>query len=99
MDETRTRKCLANIYEETFSDNGKRYANYHVCYTRERTNGTTDIKQWLVKSVTVVPCSNCGEPVEIMCPFYGCVFCAECARSEGYGEANASEFKMVSWEE
>lgn len=46
-------------------------------------------------AVTVeISCFNCGEPVQVMLPFYGCVYCAECMISEGYGVADAPEFKV-----
>lgn len=42
-----------------------------------------------------MPCFSCDEPVEVMLPFYGCVYCAECMVSEGYGVADAPEFKTT----
>lgn len=49
-------------------------------------------------AVTVeMPCFSCDEPVEVMLPFYGCVYCAECMVSEGYGVADAPEFKVTLW--
>ena len=37
-------------------------------------------------------CQNCGKMVQIILPFYGCVFCVDC-QGESYVTADASEFK------
>lgn len=38
-------------------------------------------------------CQNCGKEVEVIVPFFGCVFCPECMKGESYETADAAEFK------
>ena len=40
-----------------------------------------------------VLCQNCGKPVWVILPFYGCVFCSDCMQSQSYETADAPEFK------
>ena len=40
-----------------------------------------------------IPCQNCGKLVSVILPFYGCVFCDECAKGQSYEAADAPEFK------
>ena len=42
-----------------------------------------------------MPCEGCGKPVTVTLPFHGCVMCPECRESEGYGAADAPEFKRL----
>lgn len=45
------------------------------------------------KKVAKMPCQNCGKMVNVMVPFYGCIFCSECMKGESYETADAAEFK------
>ena len=41
-----------------------------------------------------VPCQNCGRTVVVILPFYGCVFCGDCAMAQSISwQADAPEFK------
>lgn len=31
-----------------------------------------------------LPCSSCGKPVGVQLPFYGCIFCKDCATPKVY---------------
>lgn len=38
-------------------------------------------------------CQNCGKKVMVPSPYYGCVFCSDCKKTESYETADAPEFK------
>jgi len=40
-----------------------------------------------------VGCQNCGKKVMVPSPYYGCVFCPDCRKTESYETADAPEFK------
>ena len=45
-----------------------------------------------------LPCQNCGKIVTVKVPFYGCIFCADCMKTQSYETADAPEFKEI-WNE
>lgn len=49
------------------------------------------------QKLTELPCQNCGELVSVLAPFYGCVFCVDCMKTESYESADAPEFKERLW--
>lgn len=61
----------------------------------------TEKIKWIVEhKMSELPCQNCGKLVRVMLPFYGCVFCEDCASGESYETADAPEFKRkLNWEE
>ncbi len=47
------------------------------------------------KRTVKLACQNCGELVDVIIPFVGCVFCADCMKGETYNDASAREFYKV----
>ena len=41
------------------------------------------------------PCWNCGKPVLITVPFYGCIYCSDCSG----GRSVAYKFKVIEEKE
>jgi len=46
-------------------------------------------------NIAEIPCQNCGGPVTVSLPFYGCVFCMDCAL--GVWSADSEYFKEGYW--
>ena len=32
------------------------------------------------RTLSEIPCFNCGKLVSVMLPFYGCIYCSECMK-------------------
>jgi len=40
------------------------------------------------RTLSEVPCFNCGKLVSVMLPFYGCIFCSDCMKGGAYSSAD-----------